>query len=100
MTFKPIYSFDESMEGKVIRFRNSFSAPNMTGQFGLNKKHPDELHIPVGGLGMVYEIRGATMFVGFGRDLKSAPAKATSPAFFAATIQFYIDNSHLIEIEK
>ena len=59
MTFKPIYSFDESMEGKVIRFRNSFSAPNMTSQFGLNKKHTEELHIPVGGLGMVYEIRGA-----------------------------------------
>ena len=76
------------------------SAPNLTSQFGINKKHGEELHIPVGALGIIYEVRGATLFIGFGRDLKSAPAKNSNAAFYAATIQFYIDDSHLLEIEN
>lgn len=100
MPYKPIYAFTDSMEGKLVRFKNAMSAPNLTSQFKINKSHSDELHIPVGALGVIYEVRGATLFIGFGRDLKSVPEKHSSPAFFSATIQFYIDDSHLLEIEN
>ena len=100
MPYKPIYSFDDSMEGKIVRFKNSVSLPNLTSQFGINKNHGEELHIPAGGLGLVYEVRGATLFVGFGRDLKLAPSKGMTPTSFSATVQFYLDNSHLLEIEN
>ena len=100
MSYKPIYSFSDSMEGKLVRFKNATSAPNLSSMFKISKTHADELHVPAGALGVIYEIRGATMFIGFGRDLKQVSEKHTSPAFFSATIQLYIDDSHLVEVES
>ena len=100
MPYKPIFSFSDSMEGKLVRFKNAMSAPNLSSLFKISKNHTDELHIPAGALGMIYEVRGATLFIGFGRDLKSKPEKHTSPAFFSATVQLYIDDSHLVEVEN
>src|SRR5688500_17262607 len=99
MPFKPIYAFDDLMEGKTIRFRNSVTVRNLTNQFGISRDYGAELNLPSGALGTIYEVRGGTVFIGFGRNLKSAPERNFSPASYAATAQIHIDDSHLIEIE-
>ena len=98
MAWKSLNSFSDSMIGKQVRFRTNYSAPNLSNQLNNNTTHPSTLVIPAGAIGVVYQVRGITMFIGFGRDLKTAPSKF-SPAYYSATIQFYIDDINKIEIE-
>lgn len=99
MAWKPLNSFANSMTGKLVRFKSSYSTPNLSNQSGINKIHPPQINIPAGAVGVIYVVRGATLFIGFGRDLKSAPSKSGSPTYYAATIQFYMDDINKLEIE-
>ncbi|MEO6670261.1 MAG: hypothetical protein ABIN36_12340 [Ferruginibacter sp.] len=98
MAWKSLNSFSESMKGKQVRFRSNYSAPNLSNQLNNNTFFPATLVIPSGSVGVVYQVRGITMFIGFGRDLKTAPS-TFSPAYYSATIQFYIDDINKIEVE-
>lgn len=98
MAWKSLNSFSNSMKGSLVRFRSSHLAPNISNQLNSNSTHPQKLNIPVGALGIIYEVRGVTMFIGFGRDLKSSP-RIFSHSNYAAAIQFYIDDINKLEIE-
>ena len=99
MARKPLNSFANSMAGKLVRFKRNYSTPNLSNQSGFNKIHPPQINILSGALGVIYLVRGATLFIGFGRELKSAPSKSGSPTHYAATILSYLDDIHKLEIE-
>jgi hypothetical protein len=90
----------EKLKGKKVRFKQSFTSPNLSYQFGINKVHGAQITAPNGAIGVIYEARGATLFIGFGSDLKLAPSVYTSPTFYKATVQLYSQSLHKLEIES
>ncbi len=99
MAWKALNSFSDSMKGKLVRFKTGVSASNLSNQFNINNSHPASINIPAGALGIIYQVRGATLFIGFGRDSKLPPSRNGSPTYYAATIQFYLDDINKLEIE-
>jgi len=99
MNFKSTSVFSETYKGKYIRFKTAFNAVNLSHQMGVNTVLPEQIPIPMGAIGLIYVVRGATMFVGFNKDFKSLPSRGTSPTFFDATIQLGIGMISRIEIE-
>ena len=100
MAWAHLNSFSNSMAGKKVRFRSNHPTANLSYQFDINKTHPAQLNIPAGAIGVIYQVRGSTLFIGFGRDLKVAPSSHGSATFYGATIQFYMDNINKLEIEN
>ena len=78
MAWVPLNSFSNSMTGKKVRFRSSYPTANLSNQFNINKTHPAQLNIPASAIGVIYQVRGATLFIGFGKDLKVAPSNLGS----------------------
>lgn len=99
MSFKTIYAFTTSLKGKQIRFRQAITAENLSNKFGLNKNYSEEFQIPAGALGVIYEVRGGTLYVGFGHNVKVAPSRSLSATFFAATAQIHIEHIDTLEVE-
>jgi hypothetical protein len=99
MAFKPIYAFTETMKGKKIRFKKAGEFSNLTNQFGISLAHGANMQVPAGALGHIYEVRGGTLFVGFGQNLKTDPPKFSSSSYYSATIQVYLDDIDKLEVE-
>ncbi len=99
MPWKKIDAFMESYKGRYVRFVQPHSAANMTKQFKINNAQSTNVRLAAGAVGKIYEVRGATMYIGFSQDLRTAPASHTQPTGFAATIQFYINDSDKIEVD-
>ncbi len=98
MQFTPLTGISLSYKEKMVRFVKSITAPNLSNQFGYSQKFPTPISIPVGSIGQIYEVRGATLFIGFGADLKMEP-NVSSSTHYAATIQLYLDSVDCIEVE-
>lgn len=99
MKFVPLNAFLTDMKGKTVRFRSSFQTANLSNRFQINLTHPASLNVPVGSLGIIYQVSGATLFIGFGRNLKTVPSDF-GPSSYAATIQLYIHHIDKIEIQQ
>ncbi len=86
-------------KSKYARFKTSHLADNISAQLGVNNSLGKKITINAGDTGLIYEVRGATMFIGFNKDFKVPPSKFSGPTAFAACIQLYINDIGKIEIE-
>ena len=99
MTFKQIDVFLDSNKGKLVRFKQSYLADNLSKVFNANNSMPARLRIEAGSLGVIYSTRMGTWFIGFGRDFKTPPPKSTSPTSFAVTISITVSDCNKLEVE-
>ena len=99
MAWKSLNLFINTMVGKTVRFKGNYATANLSNEFNINKTHPARVNIPAGALGVIYRVNMGTVFIGFGRDFKTAPARNGSPTYYGATIQLTIDDINKLEIE-
>jgi hypothetical protein len=99
MAYQKINMFSTTQKGNRVRFKSSHVASNLSKQFNVNSLHGPTLRIYEGAVGLVYAVRGATMFIGFSKDLRVPPTRDTSPSMFAATIQLDVHEIDKIEME-
>jgi hypothetical protein len=99
MTWQPLHMFSTTMKDKLVRFKSNHTTANLSNQLNNKKTLPAMLSIPAGSIGIIYQVNGGTMYIGFDRNLRSAPS-SYSPAYYAATIQFYIADINKLEIEN
>lgn len=100
MNYTPVHSFLVAHKGKHVRFKAAYTANNLSQAFGLATSVGPVLKINPGAVGLIYEVRGGTLFIGFQKDLKTPPPKSTFITRFAATMDLHINDSHKIEIEQ
>ena len=100
MAWKAISAFMNSQKGKYIRFVKPWSGKNMSHAFGIKSTNAASIRIDAGAVGKIYEVRGATMFIGFSNDLKTPPPAYMSPTSFGATIQLYINDIDKVQVDE
>ena len=100
MPYSLIDNFSIHQKGKYVRFRTSYIGHNLTHGFNISKTNDMIVKIAPGAVGLIYEVRGGTMFIGFSKDLKTPPPKHYSPTQFSATIQVHISDINKLEIES
>ncbi|MEP7279640.1 MAG: hypothetical protein ABI813_13405 [Bacteroidota bacterium] len=97
MHFSPPNGFYNTQNRKYVRFKASHTAGNLSKQLNNKNTHGSGLGIKPGDTGLIYRVNGATIFIGFDENLKTAPDRHTSPSGFAATISFSIHDIDKME---
>jgi hypothetical protein len=98
MNFKKMEAFQNNQKGRFVRFRAPYAAVFNLANLN-NKNLPSKVTIPAGAIGLIYSVNGGTIFIGFGKDLKTAPSRTMSPTSFPSAISMVYTQMDKLEVE-
>lgn len=99
MAWKKIESFTSALTGKYVHFVANYGATNLSASFKIQPDQKTNVPVTSGCIGLIYQVRGGTIFIGFGKDMRIAPSYNTPITSFPVTIELHISYIDRIEVD-